>query len=274
MRSLPIGRTPPPTFNASDRPPAIVDAVGRWLAATDLDGFRWVKSRRVLVRAVNTQRHELTLQTSTFSRTGVATWVMPRVSVFDDRLTTWRQANPSASAFDNLHTTAPCAYSNMLVNAEPSFVSVELSGLPQPPEQRAAPSVQFFTYIATVVRPLFDASAEPPQLVAALPDSWLSMVNAGTVEWAMACGNADAATELIQRSVSRPLRGQQRWDTRFDQFRHGWGLAEHGMRPELQPPLGFEAVGWLARTHSLLALNDLLTPPAPHSRWRRFKRER
>jgi hypothetical protein len=48
--------------------------------------------------------------------------------------------------------------------------------------------------------------------------------------------------------------------TRIAQFRRGWELSERGLRAEQQPPAGFEALGWLAHTHSLVA-SDELGPP-------------
>ena len=256
-----------PTFAATDRPSFIVDAFGGWLS-TEMDGFRWIKSRRVLARSALTQRHEVALQTSTWSRAGVGTWVSPRVSVFDDRLAKWRLADPSVSAFADAEIEPPCVYSSLLVNAVSSFVSVDLSGLPQPPELKGASQAEFVTYVADVVVPVLDAFNEAASLVAALPESWLSMIGAGTVEWALACGDADAATELIRRSIGQPLRAQQRLDERIGHFRHGWELAEQGLRPERQPPFGFEAFGWLASTHDLLTPDDL-GAREPGRRWRR-----
>jgi hypothetical protein len=177
------------------------------------------------------------------------------------------------SAFANAEVERQCAYTNLLVNAVSSFMSVDLSGLPQPPELKGASQVEFVAYLTAVAVPVLDAFREPASLVAALPESWLSMVEAGTVEWALACGDADAATELIRRSIGQPVRGQQRLDERIGQFRHGWELAEKGLRPERQPPFGFEAFGWLAFSHNLLTPDDL-GAREPGRRWRRAIRKR
>lgn len=265
-------RTPPPTFTSNDRPASVVDTFGQWLSG-ELDGFRWVKSRRTLCRTVATQRHELHLQPSTYSRAGAETWVTPRVSVFDDRLKVWRQANPSASAVLGAEAAAPCVYSSMLVNLERALGSVQLSGKRPAVEFAAAEPYQFIDYVADVVLTAFGAFASPARLVSALPPSWCSMIGAGTIEWAIACGDPAAGAELIKRALRQPLIGRQNWAMRTHQFCDGWGRAEQG-QPPAQPPNGYPGLGWLARTHSLIALDDVDRLNPTTRKWWRGVRDR
>ena len=79
-----------PRFTVDDRPADILNGTGRWLAA-EL-GWRWVKSWRTAEARRGPLVLRLILQSSTWSRAGVATWVSARVSILDDDLRAWRVA--------------------------------------------------------------------------------------------------------------------------------------------------------------------------------------
>jgi hypothetical protein len=88
------------------------------------------------------------------------------------------------------------------------------------------------------------------------------MVGYGTVEWALACGDHDAAVLLLRRHLERPLVGAQRWQQRVDSFRRGWDAAPG--RAGLPGPAvlvhATESLGWLARVHDLPGPQTLHDP--------------
>jgi hypothetical protein len=72
---------------------------GAWLADQIGDGARYVKSKRAVVKKIGGQNHGITLQTSTWSRTGEGTWVSPRVWVTDPRVAAWQDERTLTGLF-------------------------------------------------------------------------------------------------------------------------------------------------------------------------------
>ena len=132
-----------PRFTVDDRPADILNGTGKWLAA-EL-GWQWVKSRRTAEARDGKLVLRLILQSSTWSRAGVATWVSARVSVLDDDLRAWRLARPDETVFP-VGRVLPFACNTMLSSVEPGLQTLECSGLPQqPPAPRTISTSEFAT---------------------------------------------------------------------------------------------------------------------------------
>lgn len=101
------------------------------------------------------------------------------------------------------------------------------------------------------VLPVLGLFRSPELLARALPDSWLSMIDAATIEWALAHGDRDSAAHLIRRHMELPLRGAQNWRGRIERFRRGWEQAPE--RDALPQVIHYatEPLGWLARVHDM-----------------------
>jgi hypothetical protein len=239
-------RVPAPRFTADDRPADILNGIGRWLAA-EL-GWQWVKSRRTAEARNGPLVLRLILQSSTWSRAGVATWVSARVSVLDDDLRAWRLARPDETVFP-ASRVLPFACNTMLLSVEPELQTLECSGLPQPlSAPRAMTTSEFAARFREQVLPVLGLFGSSRLLAAEMPDSWLVTVDSGTIEQALARHDRESAAALLGRYMERPLRGHQTWPDRIGGFRHGWDSTPGDDRP---PQHGTGALGWLARLHKL-----------------------
>jgi hypothetical protein len=244
---------PAPQFGVADRPRDILDGAGRWLAAQL--GWRWVKSRSTAEFKDGPLVLQLVLQSSKWSRAGVATWISTRVTVLDDDLPVWRAGHPESTAF-------PCppwqprrfVYNSLLINIEPDLEEVECSGL----RPGALGLDQFWVAFGERIVPILRLFRSPDLAANRLPDQWLRMVGGETAEWAIAHSDPGAAALLIRRHMHRPLRGQQTWQGRIEPFRRGWELAPSldGLS-QTSLIFGTESLGWLARVHGLVDLHAL-----------------
>jgi hypothetical protein len=248
---------PAPRFTEDDRPADILNGTGRWLAA-EL-GWRWVKSRRTAEARDGPLVLRLILQSSKWSRAGVATWVSARVSVLDDDLRAWRVTRPDETVFP-AGRVLPFACNTMLSSVEPALLSLECSGLPQPPPApRTISTRAFAARFRERVLPVLGLFGSSRLLASQMPDSWLMTIDSGTIEQALARHDRESAAALIGRHMERPLRGHQTWRDRIGGFRHGWESAPGEDRP---PPLGTPALGWLARIHNLPGPAAFREPPS------------
>jgi len=241
-----------PPFDVRERPGDIVDRSGRWLA--EQLGWRWLKSRRDVEVRAGRQVRRLGLQSSTWNRAGVATWVSTRVMVLDADLTAWRHAHPASFAWSAPDAVPPHAYNTLLINVERDLAEIECSGLPQRiPAPRAMGPAEFAAAFQERVIPVLDLFQSPSRVARELPVWWLGMVTYGTIEWALACGDQDAAALLLRRHLERPLRGSQQWEQRFESFRRGWEAApgRDGLPGPGMDVYSTESLGWLARVHDL-----------------------
>jgi len=234
--------TEPPVSGPTDKPADVLDRAGRWLAES-LDGFRWVTSSRELRRrdGVDVRLH---LQPSRYSSAGGAVWATPRLAISDGQRR---------------------VFNSMLVNLSPRWISVECSGAPHAPVESQAISLpDFLTDLQHHVLPVVELFHDPAEAAASLPSQWLGMVGAGTIEWAIAHDEPDAAALLVRRHMERPLVGQQTWESRLSRFSDGWHAdARPAAHEEMQ------TLGWLSRQHDLVAPDTLRVPELvepPHSR--------
>lgn len=62
-------------------------------------GWHWVKDRHNVEIRDGQLLRRLILQSSKWSRAGIASWVYARVTVLDGELLAWRQARPAATVF-------------------------------------------------------------------------------------------------------------------------------------------------------------------------------
>jgi hypothetical protein len=244
---------PAPRFGATDRPDDIVDRGGRWLA--EQLGWRWVKTRREVEVRAGRQVHRLGWQPSKRNRAGVATWVSTRVTVLDEDLMAWRKAHPAGTVLPvSQYPVRPHVYNTLLINVDLDLAEVECSGLPQGfPAPRAMRLGDFAVAFRERVLPVLDLFQSPALVARELPVSWLGMVNYGTIEWALARDEPDAAALLLRRHMERPLRGKQRWEQRRDGFRRGWETApgRDGLPGPAVLVYATGSLGWLARVHDL-----------------------
>jgi hypothetical protein len=257
-----------------DKPAVMVDRAGAWLSE-QLDGFEWLKSRRDLRRRRDGTEFRIHLQPSSWSRAGVAAWVAPRLSVLDDAVQQWREAHARSDA-----SGVAWVYNTLLVNISPRWGSVECSGLPQPAVPNAPTPLALDVFASDLreeVVPVLEVFRDPETAARQLPQAWLSMISAGTIEWALAHDKREAATQLLRRHIERPVKGDQTSDPRVRRFANGWHARE---RPD-DPLGGLESMGWLSREFNLIAPTDL-TPslsagsarPSRPLRWRRLGRDR
>jgi hypothetical protein len=237
---------PAPRFTADDRPADILDTSGRWLA--EELGWRWVKSRHTAEILTGSLTLQLRLQSSTWSRAGLATWTRTRVIILDKDLQSWRLARPRETVFPDSHLP-PFACNTMLASVIPELGDVELSGLLQ---QRPAPHmISFAEFVVSFrddVLPVLDLFRSSRLLANKLPNSWFTTIDSGMIEQALARNDPESASALIRKYMERPLKATQTWQERIGAFRKGWEKAP-GQSPG--PQHGPGALGWLARIHNL-----------------------
>lgn len=249
-----------PAFGLNDRPADVLDGAGRWLA-TSLPGFRWVKSRQDVERKTPPQVHRVALQSSSWSRAGVGTFVSPRLIVLDDRLLRWRKRNRELSPVRDPETSFPMVFNSLFVNFLQPWSSFEASGLPQPSDgPRAVNLAEFLRCITAHVLPVLDDFAHPGTVVSGLPTTWWGMVDAGTVEWSLACGDRDSAAAIIHRHLERPLKGLQSAESRLSPFSDGWAAGHRREAPPPDLPLSVRSLGWLSAVHALVDPEAIGTP--------------
>jgi hypothetical protein len=200
----------------------------------------------------------LGLQSSRHSRAGLATWAYTGVTVSDDDLPRWRAAHPEATLFPS-PADQPRRFvgNSLMINVEPDLDEIECSGL----RPRPLGLGEFAAAFGQRVLPVLRRFRSPDLAAPGLPVSWLGMIGCETVEWALARDDPGAAALLIRRHMQHPLRGQQTWRGRIEPFRRGWemapdrtGLAQSAL------PFSTEALGWLARVHSLADPREFREP--------------
>jgi len=157
----------------------------------------------------------------------MATWVSTRVAVLDDDLHAWRKAHPASTVLPvSKYPVRPHVYNTLLINVDLDLAEVECSGLPQQfPAPRAMRLDEFAAAFRERVLPVLGLFHSPSRVARELPVSWLSMVTYGTIEWALARDDRDAAALLLRRHLERPMKGKQRWEHRLASFRRGWEVA-------------------------------------------------
>lgn len=242
-----------PTFSANAKPAAILDGAGRWLS--DELGFRWVKSRQALERRRGDQIQELSLQPSKWNRAGIGTWVSPRVSVFDTQLSEWRAANPEATvSVAGGGRYAGLVYTTLLINVLPELAQVELSGLQQPWCETSLAT--FRPAVPNDILPVVELFAAPDSLPTLLPEAWVGMAEASTLEWLIATAGLKQASDLLRRHIetSRTDRVKEAADgrARVRAFQRGWEALPNAEGRESVRDNLLAQLGWLSRVHGLV----------------------
>jgi hypothetical protein len=162
--------TEAPIFDDHEPPAVIVAAAGQWLAERIGGGTRYVKSRREVVRRVGGQRHGITLQTSSWSRTEVGTWVSPRIWVTDPNVA----AGQDQRTLTGLFSTGGYIFSTLIINLDlPN--SVELFGPLRITEPRPPLSLpEFWAVLQEEILPNLALFVGAPGVaMEQLPDRWL-----------------------------------------------------------------------------------------------------
>jgi hypothetical protein len=85
-------------------------------------------------------------------------------------------------------------------NVEADLHEFEASGLPQ---KRVIGLEKFASGFAGRVMPVLELFESPAAVAHGLPRSWLGLIDAGTIEWALACGDREAAEALLRMRLWR-----------------------------------------------------------------------
>jgi hypothetical protein len=241
-----------PDFSADERSPVILDQAGEWLAQC-LTDFRWVKRARVLQRTIGQQTHRIHLQLiARLSRRGYA-YISPRLIVDDERMpgSTPRSGRPEVRQPTGWE---PAVLNSMFVNFVP-FWNVEV-GPSSVRIDRPAPhtiGLEAFCFgVDAEIIPVLNRLAEPADLVASLPDTWWIIVGAPTVEWALACGDRDAAAAMIRRTLDAHVRGSVTRDVVLAHFRDGHRSFERDEALTARQTFAIAPLGWLNARHELV----------------------
>ncbi len=256
-----------PTFSAVDTPKQIVDGTGTWLAER-FEGFRWLRGRGCLERQRNTQTHRLILQPKRANRTGERTDVGPRVTIIDERLADWRRTHGARHAQLDPDGATPMVFNTLFVNVMRSLSTVRLFGptpstpTPSTPTPAESDVSGFVDYLDETVVPMLENAADPALFVSGLEPAWWKMIDASTVEWALAHDDRRSASALVKGALSIPLRGAQTNEQRIGQFVDGWDLAREGLPITMSTP-SITQLGWVSSTHDLVAPDDLEVAISP-----------
>jgi len=230
----------PPAFAAEDKPKSIVAAAGAWVAGEMGDGFTFKRSKSELARKVGDRTEAIVLQSSTWSRGGVGTWVAARVMVTDQRVRDW--LTNAANELKALFPSSGFVFNSMLVNLE--IHDIELYG----PFRKQEPGnwlslTEFVEVLRTQVLPHVVLLRESPLIAAEkLPIRWIWASVESLFCWSMAQGDRNAARLFL----SRYLQATPMYRRNFDRGRQlavvdeapsggnslvalGWGAVRSGV---------------------------------------------
>ena len=187
----------PPVFGVDDKPAAMVDEYGRWLAGALGNGFVWRKADRAVSAERGPQTHALRLMGSHHNRAGDGTHVNVVVSVRDARLDRWRAANPGLA-----HRRDDLLFSSHLINLVGAGSDVELFGrLRELGEGFLAPA-ELVPVLRDRVLPPLASLSEPHVAAQDFPTSWI-IDPVSLVEWAVALDARAAARTLVVRYLEQ-----------------------------------------------------------------------
>jgi len=180
-----------PVFSAADKPAAIVDRYGVWLAGALGEGFNWRGRDRTAWVRRGEQVLGVRLQGSGYNRAGDGTHVDVVLSMEDDRLGLWRTEHPElASRPDSV------LWGSHLINlVESGPDSVELFGRLHDSSLRPADLVPV---LEDEVFPQLALLRDPQTAAEAFPPRWF-IEPAYFVEWAAAVGRPAAARQFATR---------------------------------------------------------------------------
>jgi len=240
----------PPVFSDSDRPAAIINSAGRWLADQLGSPYQWLPRPRVVQAVSGSLTVDLLLQGSSNNRAGGSTTVRVQLIVEDEGLRAWQEQHPGLC-----HRADGRLIAISLVNLVPSAVAVELYG----PLRRVEPRILSLSDLAEVlcaqVLPVLSCLDSPAQAVRGLPDRWWLEAN-GLVEWALSRGDRAGARQMVKRYLTR-------YPGRVPAFRQGLAAPDLPIGPLYEPDT---ALGRLAATAGLVDPSEELPATAPARR--------
>lgn len=195
--------TAPPKFTDRDKPPDILNAAGRWLAAELGNGFRWVPSAHALKLPVGGTTAEIVLRPTSWNYTGVLTHAWLRVTVRDKALAAWRRRRGQLYSGTVAEPAANVVWSSELVNIYPDLHDVELFG---DVAASTGSDTHFLTLpelldaIRTRILPRLLLFQSPDMVAKDLPDTWLFEDMGVTMQWAASRGD-EASAQLLKTRV-------------------------------------------------------------------------
>jgi len=185
-----------PVFTAEDRPRAIVDGAGRWLAAVFGPPFRWSASKRSLHGADGHRSVDIHLQGSRHSRAGESTVVSIWVYVDDEKLAEWRRQHPDLCHHDNARLFAAS-----LADLAPGTAMVEIYGRLHEVVSGIIPFADVPELLREEVLPVLSLFGSPADVVQDLPNRWWTgPIN--LVEWSVSRGEYAIARQVIVRYLT------------------------------------------------------------------------
>lgn len=226
-----------PTFSPAAAPAQLVHTAGDWLADHMEPGTRYLRSKRDVVRQEGDRSVGLTLQTSTWSRAGVGTWVQPRIWARDQRVRVWElQRMAHGPRWD----PQGLIFSTLVLNLG-APISVELHG----PLRSAQPSTtasfpEFWEQYQRDFAPRMQLFwGTPAQAVAVLPARWIEVSCESLFYWAAAYEDVPTMRLLIEHyrthspgsgknfveGVRLGLTGDPEPQTNNVAMRFGWRVA-------------------------------------------------
>lgn len=219
--------------------PADVVHAGAACLAQMLGGFVWVRSRQSLERRTEGRREVIRLAKSKYNRSGrLIELIAEALTVFDDDLGTWRQANAGLTVNRHESVESIVCASSFLDMSSSYFVVLTRR------HTRVAQLERFADHLSETALPWFASSADPQVTALAVPDALLTPWGFAQdlMEFLVSAGHDAEAHALWVRVRELHPNHQQR-------FMAGHSMAQSGDRPRWHTP---EAIGWSASVLDLL----------------------
>ncbi len=234
-----------PRFRADEPPPAIVNRAGEWLAEQLLDGFKYLRSKREVVRRGSGRTEGIGLQTSSWSRQGQGTWVEPRVWVTDAKVSSWQRSHGISGSL----ARGGYIFNSMVVNLGLPL-SVELFGPIREQDPRPPLSLtQFLEALQNDLLPNVRTLREGPAVAATnLPDRWL-LFPEPLFWWATAYGDKSSALRFLSRYFGTKTAVRAKFD-------EGRRLAREGAGAPIPMKNHIVNFGWSAASSGALDDDD------------------
>ncbi|WP_370088726.1 hypothetical protein [Streptacidiphilus sp. MAP12-16] len=217
----------------------VIDAAGRWLAGQQaLEGFDWVKSRRVLESRRDSRRETVTVERSYRDRAHRAvTFRAAAITVTDTALRAWRRDNPQRTLVRPASVEGIVCSASLLDFGAGSSVNLA-------DHDKRLPRLEMvLAHLRAHALPWFAATSAPGTLPCSVPESLLRPWGfaADLVEYLAVHDHRDDARELIRRVLAQGQDHQAAFD-------EGRDLANQRARPHWHSA---PSLGWTATTLDL-----------------------